>query len=50
MFGEWAMLHDPAASWIWTQGEVADGVADRTIPEEIVEFFTKLRTIRGPSH
>ncbi len=38
MFAEWAMLHDPAASWIWTHREVANGVADRTTPEEVSQF------------
>jgi hypothetical protein len=49
-FGEWAMLHDPAASWIWTHREVADGIMERTTPEEIGEFFMQLRNKRGASH
>jgi hypothetical protein len=43
MFGNWAMLHDPAASWIWSQEEVADGAAERATPEEIMAFFTRLQ-------
>lgn len=43
VFGDWAMLHDPAASWIWTQEEVAAGVAERATPDEITGFFVKLR-------
>lgn len=43
MFGEWAMLHDPAVSWIWTQMEVGDGAVERATPEEIVGLFTPLR-------
>lgn len=46
-FGEWAMLHDPAASWIWTHNEVADGVVERTTPEEIEDFFLQLRTMKS---
>ncbi|MGP1356797.1 BLUF domain-containing protein [Roseicyclus sp.] len=43
VFGDWAMLHDPAATWIWTQREVADGAAERTTPEEVTGFFLRLR-------
>lgn len=43
VFGEWAMLHDPATSWIWTQDEVTAGAAERATPDEITGFFLKLR-------
>lgn len=43
-FAEWAMLHDPAATWIWSQSEVAGGALERTTPEEITGFFLKLRS------
>ena len=43
MFGEWAMLHDPAASWLWSQDEVADGAEERATPEEITAVFLRLR-------
>jgi hypothetical protein len=43
MFGQWAMLHDPAATWIWSQKEVAEGAAERATPEEITGFFLRLR-------
>jgi Sensors of blue-light using FAD len=43
-FGEWAMLHDPAATWIWTQSEIAGGALERTTPEEIKAFFLRLRS------
>ena len=46
MFGNWAMLHDPAVSWIWTQGEVADGAVARATPEETMHFFKPLRGSR----
>lgn len=42
-FGEWAMLHDPAATWIWTQSEIAGGALERTTAEEITGFFLRLR-------
>jgi hypothetical protein len=48
VFGEWAMLHDPAASWIWPQRDVAEGAVDRATPEEIVGFFMRLRGGSGP--
>jgi hypothetical protein len=37
------MLHDPAATWIWSQRDFADGAVDRATPEEITGFFTRLR-------
>ncbi|MBI1263949.1 MAG: blue light sensor protein [Alphaproteobacteria bacterium] len=43
MFGDWAMLHDPAASWVWTPEEVTAGAAERATPEEVTGFFLKLR-------
>ena len=43
MFAEWAMLHDPAATWIWSQDEVDDGAVERATPEEIKAIFTRLR-------
>ncbi len=43
VFGDWAMLHDPAASWIWSQAEIADGALDHATPEEITGFFLRLR-------
>ncbi|MFW5881112.1 MAG: BLUF domain-containing protein [Roseicyclus sp.] len=46
VFGDWAMLHDPAATWIWSQKEVADGAAQRSTPEEVTGFFMQLRRER----
>ena len=43
MFGEWAMLHDPAASWIWSQEEVTSGAVDRATADEVEAFFLTLR-------
>ncbi|WP_040300119.1 BLUF domain-containing protein [Agrobacterium albertimagni] len=45
MFGEWAMLHDPAATWIWTQSEIESGALERATPEEITGFFLRLPRI-----
>jgi hypothetical protein len=46
VFGDWAMLHDPAATWIWSQEEVADGAVARSTPEEVTGFFMRLRRER----
>ncbi|MEM1274349.1 MAG: BLUF domain-containing protein [Pseudomonadota bacterium] len=43
-FGDWAMLHDPAATWIWSQQEVADGAIQRSTPDEVRGFFRRLRS------
>lgn len=42
VFGEWAMLHDPAKTWIWSQSEIADGALDRATAAEITGFFLPL--------
>jgi P-type E1-E2 ATPase len=42
-FAAWAMLDDPAATWIWTQDQVACGAIDRATPEDITAFFTPLQ-------
>ncbi|MFW5655805.1 MAG: BLUF domain-containing protein [Roseicyclus sp.] len=47
VFGDWAMLHDPAATWIWTQEEVSAGAAERSTPEEVTGFFQRLRARRS---
>ena len=43
VFGDWAMRHDPAATWVWSQREVADGAVDRAGAAEITGFFLRLR-------
>jgi len=47
VFADWAMLHDPAATWIWTQDEVADDAVARATPEEVTSFFMGLREKTG---
>jgi hypothetical protein len=42
-FGDWAMFHDPAASWIWTRDDVASGAVDRATEAEVTGFFARLR-------
>lgn len=28
LFGKWAMLHDPAKSWLWSMSEIHQGALD----------------------
>ncbi len=42
VFAAWAMLHDPATSWIWPQEEISAGALEKATPEELTAFFTKL--------
>lgn len=42
IFGDWAMLHDPAKSWIWSEAELADGVLDRLKEADIIKVFKDL--------
>ncbi|MGF1658143.1 MAG: BLUF domain-containing protein [Rubrimonas sp.] len=42
-FGEWAMLHDPAVTWFWSQRDIDDGALERATPEEITAFFMRLK-------
>ena len=44
MFAHWAMLHDPAATWIWSRDEVAANAAEHATAQEVTAFFTQLRT------
>ena len=39
MFGEWAMLHDPANSVIWTRAEISEGCLEQTSEEDIISMF-----------
>jgi len=42
MFGAWSMLHDPAATWIWSAEDVAKGAIGRASPQEVEGFFQTL--------
>lgn len=50
MFGNWAMLHDPVRSLIWTKDEIAEGILDQTSPAEIIEMFESVSRNAGPEH
>ncbi len=42
IFGDWAMLHDPAQSMIWTEQELSDGALERATPDEFRSMFVAL--------
>ncbi len=42
LFGDWAMLHDPAKSVIWSDAEIADDILDHTPISEIKSVFAAL--------
>ena len=43
MFAHWAMLHDPAVTWIWTQEEIDDDMVERAPAAQVESFFQRLR-------
>ena len=49
MFANWAMLHDPAKTWIWTEQEIANAALDRAEPQEIMKVFIDLADRSGMS-
>lgn len=42
IFPDWAMLHDPAKSWIWSEAEMAQGQLDRASQSVILALFQNL--------
>lgn len=42
LFPDWAMRHDPARSWMWTQEEVDNGAIGRATEPEVVAVFERL--------
>lgn len=43
MFGDWAMLHDPLKSWLWTEQDVANGAVERASLDDIKDVFAVLK-------
>lgn len=39
MFGDWAMFHDPAQTWIWSAKDISNGALDRASDEEFKTVF-----------
>ena len=42
IFPDWAMLHDPAKSWIWSEAEMSEGILKRATDAEILGLFEGL--------
>lgn len=42
LFGQWAMRHDPARSWMWSRDEIAKGALGAAQPETVVGVFERL--------
>ena len=42
LFPDWAMRHDPARSWMWSQAEVTDDAIERATQAEAVAIFERL--------
>lgn len=42
IFADWAMLHDPEKSWVWSEAEISGGVLDRASDADIVRVFETL--------
>jgi hypothetical protein len=47
IFPGWAMLDDPARSWVWSRQEVEAGALDRASPEEILAAFARIADATG---
>lgn len=42
LFAGWAMLDDPANTWIWNKEAVDNGELDRATPDEIIAAFARI--------
>jgi hypothetical protein len=42
LFPRWAMRDDPAKSWVWSRGEIDNGVLDQATQAEAVAIFERL--------
>ena len=47
LFADWAMLHDPAQSEIWSEQDVAEGAADRASADDVRAMFKALQVAQG---
>lgn len=41
LFPDWAMLHDPAHSWLWSPDEVAHGAISSATPASLQQVFAR---------
>ena len=44
LFPGWAMLHDPARSWLWSPDEVGRGAVREATPERLQALFARAGT------
>ncbi|MCK0150569.1 BLUF domain-containing protein [Marivita sp. S6314] len=42
MFGDWAMFHDPAKSWLWSAQDISDGALERASGAHFKQVFERL--------
>ncbi len=42
MFPDWAMLDDPARSWLWNEAEVGSGAVQAASPSELRAIFERV--------
>ncbi|WP_317056046.1 MULTISPECIES: BLUF domain-containing protein [Roseovarius] len=49
LFPGWAMLDDPAQSWVWSMDDVRAGAIDETTDDEVLGFFNRLAAERVTS-
>jgi hypothetical protein len=42
LFPDWTMRDDPARSWLWSAGEVADGALDSATPDDLRAVFARV--------
>lgn len=42
LFPGWAMRDDPARSWLWTPGQVADGAVQQASREDLLAVFGRV--------
>ncbi len=47
LFPDWAMLDDPARSWLWTEAEIADGALTAASAANVRAVFERIARDRG---
>lgn len=46
LFADWAMKHDPAATWLWTAEEIRAGALQKASAREVRSVFVRSDTAR----
>lgn len=49
MFSDWAMLHDPSRSWLWSEKDVSSGAVERASADDIRDVFAVLKANLQPN-